>query len=161
MGWIRRGGGGSTVRLWRVLCGNSYLTVGKGDRGHDRFRAMLVIVCVCVCVCVISFYLSWEIGHGTKVLLIYARVIPSRANNLSALCRGPYLKHTFTHWRCTHAHTLWNHRRSLLSHIHTNPPIRCHSEGNLSLPRFIFACKHLCHTSSLTSFLPPHKRTPH
>lgn len=48
MGRIRRGGGGSTVGLRRVLCGNSYLTVGKGDRGRDRFRATLVVVCVCV-----------------------------------------------------------------------------------------------------------------
>ncbi len=52
--------------------------------------------------------------------------------------------HTDTHSNTVHTHAekknLSTAIDGIFSHIHTNPPLRCQSEGNLSLPPFIFDC---------------------
>lgn len=83
--------------------------------------------------------------------LIHSCVMFSRANDL---------------FGCVHTCCKRNQSTGVarsFSHIHTISPACCQSEGNLSLPPFIFVSvtPTSATTSFLTSFLSPHKRTPH
>lgn len=139
------------MRLLRVLCGNSYLR--KRDQGPDRFRAQSVSVYVLVCllVCVLFFICPVKQDKVKCFLLIHSCVILSRANDL---------------FGCVHTCCKRNQSTDVdgsFFHIHTISPACCQSEGNLSLPPFIFFSvtpPTTTTTSFLTSFLSPHKRTP-